>query len=75
MAFVLDVFARCIVGWHVSRTRRERALDTLEQATHTHYLFGAVNLAHHSDCGSRYVPYDMPSVWPRSGSPLARKRQ
>ena len=33
VAFVIDVFARCIVGWRVSSSlRTDLALDALEQA-------------------------------------------
>ncbi len=35
VAFVIDVFARCIVGWRVTRsTSTDLVLDALEQALH-----------------------------------------
>jgi putative transposase len=55
VAFVIDVFARCIVGWQVSRTAHAGfVLDALEQALHQRRpVKGA--LIHHSDRGSQYV--------------------
>jgi len=55
VAFVIDVFARRIVGWRVSRTAHaEFVLDALEQALHDpRPLKGG--LIHHSDRGSQYV--------------------
>jgi transposase InsO family protein len=54
VAFVIDVFARKIVGWRVSRSlRTDIALDALEQA-----LCARPNcegLVHHSDRGVQYV--------------------
>ena len=54
MAFVIDVFARRIVGWRVSRSlKTELVLDALEQA-----LWSRTNLEgliHHSDRGSQYL--------------------
>jgi len=55
VAFVIDVYARCIVCWRVSRNMRtDFVLDALEQA------FCAIqpdrdSLIHHSDRGSQYV--------------------
>ena len=51
VAFVIDVFARRIVGWRVSSSlRTDLALDALEQAL---YARPAVDqLVHHSDRGS-----------------------
>ena len=53
-AFVIDAFARRIVGWRVSRTAHAGfVLDALEQALHDRRpLHG---LIHHSDKGSQYV--------------------
>ena len=55
VAFVIDVFARCIVGWRGSRTAHAGfVLDALEQALHRRRpVKGA--LIHHSDRGSQYV--------------------
>lgn len=54
VAFVIDVFARRIVGWRVSRTQTAGfVLDALEQALHARQP--ADSLIHHSDRGSQYV--------------------
>ena len=54
VAFVIDVYARCIVGWRVSTSMKtELVLDALEQA-----LWARKNrrdLIHHSDRGSQYL--------------------
>jgi putative transposase len=54
VAFVIDVFARFIVGWRVSRSlRNDLALDALEQALYFRpYTNG---LIHHSDRGVEYL--------------------
>ncbi|HZA92839.1 MAG TPA: IS3 family transposase [Gemmatimonadales bacterium] len=55
VAFVIDAFARRIVGWRVSRSARaEFVLDALEQALHDRQLWRA-NLIHHSDRGVQYM--------------------
>ena len=55
VAFVIDVFARRIVGWRVSRTAHAGfVLDALEQALHQRRPFPA-GLIHHSDRGVQYV--------------------
>jgi putative transposase len=55
VAFVIDAFARRIVGWRVSRTARaEFVLDALEQALHERQPWRA-SLIHHSDRGVQYV--------------------
>jgi putative transposase len=55
VAFVIDAFARRIVGWRVSRTARaEFVLDALEQALHDRQPWRA-NLIHHSDRGVQDV--------------------
>lgn len=54
VAFVIDVFARRIVGWRVSRTAHAGfVLDALEQAVHERRPAGG--LVHHSDRGSQYL--------------------
>lgn len=56
VAFVIDVFARRIVGWRVSSSlRSDLALDALEQALYDRQLNGAERLIHHSDCGTQYL--------------------
>ncbi len=56
VAFVIDVFARRIVGWRVSRTAHTGfVLDALEQALHDRRPARKGGLIHHSDRGSQYV--------------------
>jgi putative transposase len=56
VAFVIDVFARRIVGWRVSNSlRRDLALDALEQALDDRQLDGTERLIHHSDRGVQYL--------------------
>lgn len=55
VAFVIDVFARYIVGWRVSRSMHtEFVLDALEQALWARQPEREA-LIHHSDRGSQYV--------------------
>ena len=55
VAFVIDVFARRIVGWRVSRTATAGfVLDALEQAVHQRQP--GSGLTHHSDRGLQYLP-------------------
>jgi transposase InsO family protein len=54
VAFIIDVFARIIVGWRVSGSLcTDLALDALEQALWARP--GLDNLVHHSDRGLQYV--------------------
>jgi len=56
VAFVIDTFARRIVGWRVSRSARAAfVLDALDQALHQRQAFPGGGLVHHSDRGSQYV--------------------
>lgn len=56
VAFVIDVYARYIVGWWVSRTAHASfVLDALEQALHDRKPAHRGGLIHHSDRGSQYV--------------------
>lgn len=56
VAFVIDVFARCIVGWRVSSTMHtDFVLDALEQALYARQPGKTDGLVHHSDRGSQYV--------------------
>ena len=56
VAFVIDVFARRIVGWKVSSSARtDFVLDALEQALHARRPAGDEGLIHHSDRGVQYV--------------------
>ena len=55
-AFVIDTFARRIVGWRVSRTAHAGfVLDALEQALHDRRPVQGSGLVHHSDRGVQYV--------------------
>jgi len=56
VAFVIDVFARRIVGWRVSRSAQTGfVLDALEQALHDRRPTRQSELIHHSDRGVQYV--------------------
>mmetsp|Transcript_22617 Transcript_22617/g.36996 ORF Transcript_22617/g.36996 Transcript_22617/m.36996 type:complete len:220 (+) Transcript_22617:296-955(+) len=55
VTFVIDVFARRIVGWRVRRTATAGfVMDALEQAIHERRP-AQNQLAHHSDRGSQYL--------------------
>ena len=55
VAFVIDAYARRIVGWRASRTAHASfVLDALEQALHDWRPVHA-GARHHSDRGSQYV--------------------
>ena len=54
VAFVVDVFARRIIGWRVARSMHaELVLDALEQALWSRS--GIKGVVHHSDRGSQYL--------------------
>lgn len=56
VAFVIDVFARRIVGWRVSSSMHtDFVLDALEQALYARQPSPEEALIHHSDRGSQYV--------------------
>jgi transposase InsO family protein len=56
VAFVIDVFARYIVGWRVSSSMQtDFVLDALEQALYARRAERDGALVHHSDRGSQYV--------------------
>ena len=56
VAFVIDAFARRIVGWRVSSSlRTDIALDALEQALYDRRIAEQSDLIHHSDRGVQYV--------------------
>ncbi len=56
VAFVIDAFARRIVGWRASRTAHAGfVLDALDQALHDRRPVKRGGLVHHSDRGSQYV--------------------
>ena len=56
VAFIVDVYARYIVGWRVSRNAHASfVLDALEQALHDRRPAHRGGLIHHSDRGSQYI--------------------
>ena len=56
VAFVIDVFARRIVGWRVSASMRtDFVLDALEQAIYARRSDALTGLVHHSDRGTQYL--------------------
>jgi putative transposase len=56
VAFVIDAFARRIVGWRVSRSARaDFVLDALEQALCDRRPVRQGGLVHHSDRGVQYL--------------------
>ena len=56
VAFVIDAYARRIVGWRASRNAHASfVLDALEQALHERRPQHRGGLVHHSDRGSQYV--------------------
>ena len=56
VAFVIDVYARRIVGWRVSRSMTtDFVLDALEQALYARQPERDGSLVHHSDRGSQYL--------------------
>jgi transposase InsO family protein len=53
VAFMIDLFARCIVGWRVSRSMQtDLVLDALEQALHARQV--GKGFIHQSDRGVQY---------------------
>ncbi|MFM8820664.1 MAG: IS3 family transposase [Phenylobacterium sp.] len=56
VAFVIDAYARKIVGWRVSTSPHAGfVLDALEQAVHERRPVKGKGLVHHSDRGSQYL--------------------
>jgi len=56
VAFVIDTFARRIVGWRVSASlATDFVLDALEQAIYDRRGAGIDDLVHHSDRGTQYL--------------------
>jgi transposase InsO family protein len=56
VAFVIDAYARRIVGWRVSKSMTtDFVLDALEQALYNRHPQDDGSLIHHSDRGSQYV--------------------
>jgi putative transposase len=56
VAFIIDAFARRIIGWRVSRlARTDFVLDALDQALYDRRPIRQGGLVHHSDRGVQYV--------------------
>jgi transposase InsO family protein len=56
VAFIIDVYARRIVGWKASSTpKTDLVMDALEQALHARQQRPGELLIHHSDHGVQYV--------------------
>ncbi|MBL9047517.1 MAG: IS3 family transposase [Tabrizicola sp.] len=56
VAFVIDAYARRIVGWRVSTSPHAGFVpDALEQAVHERRPIKGTGLVHHSDRGSQYL--------------------
>ena len=56
VAFIIDAYARRIVGWRVSKSlSTDLALDALEQALYARLRGRAEDLVHHSDRGVQYL--------------------
>jgi hypothetical protein len=66
VAFVIDAYARRIVGWRASRTAHAGfVLDALEQALHERRPVHRAGLIRHSDRGTQTSRSNTPSAWPR----------
>ena len=56
VAFVMDVFSRCVVGWQTSTSlRSDLAIDALEMAIYARSDRNLDGLVHHSDRGVQYL--------------------
>jgi putative transposase len=77
VAFVIDAYARRIVGWRVSRTAQASfVLDALEQALHERRPLHRGGLVHHSDRGSQYVSIKYTERLAQAGvEPIGWKRR
>ena len=75
VAFVIDVFARRIVGCKVSRSMRtDFVLDALEQALYARQPERGNGLVHHSDRGSQYVSIRYIEAWRTPASNVRRQQ-
>ena len=71
VAFVIDTFARRIVGWRASRTAHASfVLDALEQALHDRRLFIAAASSITATAAASTCPLNTPNGSPRPGSSL-----
>lgn len=61
VAFVIDAYARRIVGWRASQTAHAGfVLDALEQAVHDRRPVKGAGLVRHSDRGSQSIAGQLP---------------
>ncbi len=75
VAFVIDTFARRIVGWRASRTAHtDFVLDALQQALHDRRPVRQAGLVHHSDRGVQYVSIRYTERLAEAVEPLALSR-
>src|ERR1700678_4163872 len=71
VAFVIDAYARRIVGWRASRTAHASfVLDALEQALHDRRPVHRGGLVHHSDRAANTSRSNTPSAWRKRVSNL-----
>ena len=76
VAFVIDVFARRIVGWKVAATAHtDFVLDALEQALHARRGPASRSLIHHSDRGSQYASQAHAALLARHGLVCSMSRK
>jgi putative transposase len=66
VAFVIDVFARRIVGWRASTSMKTQfVFDALEQAIWQRKTPDNKSLVHQSDADRNPCPSSIPSAWPK----------
>ena len=76
VAFVIDVFARRIVGWRVSRSMRtDFVLDALQQALYARQPERDATLIHHSDRGIAVRFHPLHRAFGRSWHRAFRRQQ
>ncbi len=62
-SFVIDAYARRIVGWQFSQSMRtDLVLDALRMALTRRHAGADVELIHHSDAGSQYTSFAFQQV-------------
>ena len=62
VAFVIDVFSRCVVGWQTSTSlRSDLAIDALEMAIYARTDRNLDGLVHRSDRGVKISQFDTPN--------------
>ena len=77
VAFVIDVFARRIVGWRVSASlRTDFVLDALEQAIYERREGGLTDLVHQSDRSPPSAVAAIPTTtrWPNRSLASSKRR-